>query len=204
MEEVLDFDEYIKNLSNIDRVYHLRFNLNSGRILELTPAIKRLITEKDLLEISVEEARDILNSSLGLLSYRVDITGKTKTLVPTTNIETGSSKFVIDDVLYRIPLLEFSDIKNPDVRVTYIRKEKKLKLIFKKNLKSKDKFMFSDGLVKFFITDYNDPNILLEKPIEVNIVTSKINTFEIKNMILPENYSIYTRRIFDRYILENK
>lgn len=202
MEEVFDFDEYIKQLQTIEKVYHVIFDLSTGRILELTPAVKTTITEKNKIEISKEEAKEIMNSSLGLLSHRVDITKTPMTLI---SVEIANlNTFVIDDILHRVPDSKYSKIKSPDVKLTYDRNKRELKIKVKTDSKKTEKFTFNDGWIKFFVTEYNDPNVLLRDPIEINIFNLDKNVFKLTDIILPEDYSIYTRRIFKDYLLENK
>lgn len=204
MEEILDFDIYINNSQKVEKVYHIIFDKNSGRILELYPSTKTVITDKNKLEISVEDAKEILESPLGLMSYRVTVSEKDFKLVPINSVDSNSNRFIIDDVLHRIPNIEFTKIKSPDIKLTYFREKKLMTLSVKKNSQLTQKFLFIDGWIKFFITRYNDPNVLLFDPIEVNILDTKNKKIEIKNLILPEDFSVYTRRIFKNYVLEVK
>ena len=60
-----------------------------------------------------------------------------------------------------------------------------------------------DTVMDFYITDYNDPNVLIEKfSITVDELVSKTKTISVKNF--PEKFSIYTRRIFKNYMVEIK
>jgi hypothetical protein len=53
----------------------------------------------------------------------------------------------------------------------------------------------------FFLTEYNDPNYLIYSiPVRLNelIKQQKI----VNNIVLPEKFSVYTRRLFKNYIVE--
>jgi hypothetical protein len=69
-------------------------------------------------------------------------------------------------------------------------------------LKKRNIVWDGDTEMLFFITDYNDPNVLYET------VSVKINELIGQSKIIPmihfDNFSIYTRRIFKRYVLEIK
>jgi hypothetical protein len=50
------------------------------------------------------------------------------------------------------------------------------------------------------ITEYNDPNALIEMiSIRAGDITENAKSF---NVVLPKKFSIYTRRIFDKYVFE--
>jgi len=52
----------------------------------------------------------------------------------------------------------------------------------------------------FLVTDYNDPNVLLHMlSIRAGDITENTKLFTLD---LPNRFSVYTRRIFDKYIFE--
>jgi hypothetical protein len=55
--------------------------------------------------------------------------------------------------------------------------------------------------MNFLITEYNDPNILYEM---ISLTVSDLvgKTKIIKNLTLPDRYSIYSRRVFKNYVVE--
>ncbi len=53
----------------------------------------------------------------------------------------------------------------------------------------------------FFITEYNDPNILYQSVVvTLADIIAKSHTVDVTN--LPVKFSIYTRRVFKNYVIE--
>jgi hypothetical protein len=69
----------------------------------------------------------------------------------------------------------------------------------------KKRKIFWDGETKmdFLLTDYNDPNILFKMiSITLSDIIEKSKT--INDIEVPENFSLYTRRIFKNYLIDIK
>jgi hypothetical protein len=67
---------------------------------------------------------------------------------------------------------------------------------------SKNIIWDGDTEMIFLVTDYNDPNVLMQMiSIRVGDITENTKSFNIE---LPNKFSVYTRRIFDKYIFETK
>jgi hypothetical protein len=65
--------------------------------------------------------------------------------------------------------------------------------------------MFWDGHteLEFTITDYNDPNIVRDNfTIKVSDIDGK--RVELDNLDIPKYFSVYTRRLFKNYMIEEK
>jgi hypothetical protein len=118
----------------------------------------------------------------------------------------------LDDVLHRIPLIQYTDIIKPDVYLTYTAKTKTLKIQlsteFGGNKKYKDankqrKFVWDGSTVMdFLITEYNDPNLIYKMfSVKINDLVGK--TVTVKD-ISYDNFSVYTRRLFKNYVIELK
>ena len=118
----------------------------------------------------------------------------------------------IDDVLHRVPLKEYSNVLNPDILITYYKKSQKLNIelnselggtkIYDEKQKIKRNVIWSgDTDMNFYITAFNDPHILYTV-LTTTLEELREQSFERHDIILPENFSIYTRRLLKNYICE--
>lgn len=193
MEEIMDFDEFLRTVVIPEETYWFEFNEN-GDIISLHPghAVEH-ISKKIQIDKSIVE--DIYEGTASLKHYRIDIT--TGSLIKLSlNSINGLTK--IDDVLHRIIDKKWSRINRPDISVEYSTAEKVL--TFKINPLLKTLEWQGDQDLIFLITSYNDPNILLEM---ITINVNELVAYPHKiNVDLPEKFSIYTRRLFDKYTFE--
>ena len=91
------------------------------------------------------------------------------------------------------------DITKPDIAIEYNREE--AVLTFKINPLLKTIEWQGDQDMIFLVTEYNDPNVLQEMiSFNVNELVKYPQRFTLE---LPEKFSIYTRRIFDKYTYED-
>ena len=193
-QELMDFDEWIKLPVN-QVEYFAKFNEETGVLLGIYPshAAQDIINK---IKIDEEVATQIASGEENLFSYRVDL--PTKKLLKISKFSTHSL-IKIDDVLHRVVDKKWSKITDPDVVVSY-NKEHKL-LTFSMNSKySKNIIWDGDTEMIFLVTDYNDPNVLIQMiSIRAGDITENVKSISVD---LPEKFSIYTRRIFDKYIFE--
>lgn len=120
----------------------------------------------------------------------------------------------IDDLLHRVPTTEFSNIEDPDMFIT-VDADKFVfelstalggtKINIKANGRKLRKMIWSGQTdLCFYITDYNDPNVLYQK-IEFSLQDLIEKTVVVpKNKTVPKDISVYTRRLFKNYIVEMK
>jgi len=193
-QELMDFDEWIKlPINQVE--YFAKFNEENGALLGIYPshAAQDFVNK---IKIDEEIATQIASGEENLFSYRVDL--PTKKLLKISKFSTHSL-IKIDDVLHRVVDKKWSKITDPDVVVSY-NKEHKL-LTFSMNSKySKNIIWDGDTEMIFLVTDYNDPNVLMQMiSIRAGDITENIKSISVD---LPEKFSIYTRRIFDKYIFE--
>jgi hypothetical protein len=118
----------------------------------------------------------------------------------------------LDDVLHRIPLIQYTDIAKPDVYLTYTAKSQTLKIQLStefggtktyKDANKQRKFVWDGSTVMdFLITEYNDPNLIYKMfSVKINDLVGK--TVTVKNVSY-DNFSVYTRRLFKNYVIELK
>ena len=197
MEEKLDlplFDEWIKTLEVPEETYFFEFD-NDGNIIALHPG-QTVSGIKNKIQVDNSIALAIYESGETLRHYKVDIVSGRVIKVNLSNI-TGLHK--IDNVLHRVIDKRWSNITKPDIAIEYDKEE--LLLTFKINPLLKTVEWQGDQDMVFLITEYNDPNILQEMiSFNVNDLVKYPQRIKVD---LPKKFSIYTRRIFDKYTYED-
>ena len=197
MEEKLDlapFDEWIKTLEVPEETYFFEFDLD-GNVMALHPG-PSVDHIKNKIQIDLDIALGIYERGETLRHYKVDIVSGRVIKINLASI-TGLSK--IDDVLHRVIDKKWSKISKPDVSIEYARAD--ALLTFKINPLLKTIEWQGDQDMVFLITEYNDPNVLQEMiSFNVNELVKYPQRF---TLTLPEKFSIYTRRIFDKYTYED-
>lgn len=190
----MDFDEWIQLPQNQNIEYFVTFK-EDGSLSGVYPS-HAVDHNQPKLQIDNEIAQAIANGIENLFSYKVDIA--TQTLLKINKFSTHHL-IKIDDVLHRIVDKQWSTINDPDILVTHNRNKDLLE--FSMNVQySADTIWTGDTSMNFLITEYNDPNVLLAMiSVCAGDIIGHAKTFDIK---LPKKFSIYTRRIFDKYILE--
>jgi hypothetical protein len=206
MEEVQDFDKWLTEQTLPVVEYYAVYDDKTGEIKGIYPG-HAAINETYKVKIESNIAEDIFAGTLNTFFCWVDLEDQTFQIGESTNL------IKIDQLLHRVIEEKYSIEKNFDVFITYQRKNEKL--IFelsekyygtKKNhyypdLKKKKSNWNGDLEMTFYITRYNDPNILNQ------IVSFKIDDLVEKQKIvekvsLPEKFSIYTRRLLKEYRYE--
>ena len=193
-QELMDFDEWIKLPVNQTVEYYATFK-DDGSLIGVYPSHAVLdITNK--IKIDEEIATAVSTGVENLFSYRVDV--PTKKLVKLNKFSTHSL-IKIDDILHRIIDKKWSNMQDPDI--TILHDTKNSTLIFSMSNKYSNNIIW-DGATEmiFLVTDYNDPNVLLHMlSIRAGDITENTKLFTLD---LPNRFSVYTRRIFDKYIFE--
>lgn len=196
MEEKLDlppFDQWIKNLEIPEETYFFEFD-NDGNVMALHPG-QSVGGIKNKIQVDNSIALAIYESGETLRHYKVDIISGRVLKVNLASI-TGLHK--IDDVLHRVIDKRWTTVTKPDIAIEYNRTESLL--TFKINPLLKTVEWQGDQEMVFLITEYNDPNVL-QKMISFN-VNELIKYPQRINVELQKKFSIYTRRIFDKYTFE--
>ena len=197
MEEKLDlalFDEWIKTVEVPEETYFFEFDLDGNVIaLHPGPAVDHI---KNKIQVDLDVALGIYDRGETLRHYKVDVISGRVIKVNLASI-TGLTK--IDDVLHRVIDKKWSKISKPDVSIEYARAD--ALLTFKINPLLKTIEWQGDQDMIFLITEYNDPNVLQEM---INFNVNELVKYPQRfNLTLPGKFSIYTRRIFDKYTYED-
>jgi hypothetical protein len=203
MEEVMDFDEWYANYVPPEVQYVAVFDPLTGKVLTVGPAAA-FESETNKVSIDNEVAERIINADIHIEHCLVDINSneleiaEVKTLVK------------IDDVLHRIALAKYTTIRNPDIYLLYESKDKTLTVTLSEEfggtqipetpVKQRKIVWDGDTEMDFLITEYNDPNLIFE------MFSVKINDLIGKPVVIEnidyEKFSVYTRRLFKKYVIE--
>jgi hypothetical protein len=206
MEEMIEFEDFIKNIQLPELTYSATFNPTTGAVISVGPS-HAFVDEQNKISLDRETAEQIIDGTIKVNSCFVDITGGK------LEIAEIQSVYKIDDVLHRIIEKRWSTITKPEIYISYDRIKKTLtvelteeyfgtkKVPKKYHPISKRKVIWSgETEMSFLITDYNDPNILYKMvSLTVSDLVEKKKIF--KDIELPDRFSIYTRRIFKNYVL---
>ena len=205
MEKLIDFDTWIREYTSEETKYVAVFDPQTGSVVSVGPdhAFDNI---KNKIPIDRELAESIINAEIKISSCVVDINLNKIEIAEIKNV------YKIDDVLHRIISTEYFDIKNPNIYLTHDSVNNILKIELSKEFggtrkptipyKTRKILWDGDTEMNFFITDYNDPNVLFE------IFSVKINELIGKSKILYninyDKFSVYTRRLFKNYVIEYK
>lgn len=193
MEDFLkDFQEWANSIE-IDEVKYFAVFNEHGEITGIYPGYEcESISNK--IEIDNSIALSVFEGTTNLNSYVVDLDNETVEFVEIKSLNK------IDDVIHRIINKRWAKIDSPEVELIYYRKESTLKIKLNEKFKTKKIFWNGSTDMKFIVSDYNDPNIFYDTiSFTINDLISDNATIKI---VLPEIYSIYTRRLFKNYVIE--
>jgi len=195
-QELMDFDEWISLPANQTIEYYVTFK-EDGSLLGVYPS-HAIGDVQNKIKIDEDIAIAISTGVENLFSYKVDI--PTRTLLK-INRFSMHNLIKIDDVLHRIIDKKWSNINDPDIIVNYSSDNNLLDFSMSSRY-SKNIVWDGDTAMIFLITEYNDPNALIEMiSIRVGDITENTKSFQ---LTLPNKFSVYTRRIFDKYVFEIK
>jgi hypothetical protein len=201
----IDFDEWIKNFKIEPVKYFALFDPVNGSISGIYPN-SALPDSKTLIEIDDETAGLIHEGKIQLQNCFVDLdSGK---------FEIAELKVLnkIDDLLHRIVEKQWASMDKEDVYVKYLSTSKSLRFELtdrlggtKKSGSQSKRKLHWDGstTMTFLVTEYNDPNIVYDIiRFKIDDIVGKSKTYKLN--VIPERFSLYTKRIFPNYIIETK
>lgn len=208
MEEIT-VDNFFTEVIIPEQKFAAMFDPITGELLSVGPDTA-FEDCKNKIEIDQETAELIIEGKIAIQSCFININSN--------ELEFVEEKAVIkiDDVLHRIPERKWANYDKIDLYITYNSKIKTLtfqlseefqgtKKLPKKFQPAKARRIKWDGntIMDFIISDYNDPNIThstISFSLNELIGQDKI----IKDVMLSNEYSIYTRRIFKNCVVEFK
>jgi hypothetical protein len=187
--------------------YQAAYDPHDGTIQAIGPH-GSLAAYKYVINIDTELAEQAMDAKIPLHLLAVDFEKDPVECVLIKNVENK-----IDDILHRIIEYKWSKIKSPSVVVEYNQQEKTItfgltkhydgQYVFNKRLKKiKPKLIRwqGDTLMHFYATNYNDPHVSYYSwAFDIDTLRSKNIVYN--DIILPETFSIFTRRLLDDYVL---
>ena len=192
-QELMDFDKWLEIQHTNVIEYYAVYDAD-GNVTSVGPS-HSFNNIENKIKIDDDVALGILDGRENLFSYKVDV--RTKTIIKLNNFATHTLT-KIDDVLHRVIDRKWSKIIDPDILIEY--NSKKSELQFSMNKKYKKNIWEGETEMNFLITDYNDPNILLKLiTFKVGDIAENNKTFSVD---ITEKFSIYTRRLFDQYVMD--
>ena len=197
MEEINSsgFDEWIKTVKIEEEEEEFFFSYDAdGLVTGLHPKLGAIHFDKKI-KVDIDTAHNIIEGKEHLRTFRVNTV--TKELVKMSSFLT-SSLTRIDDILHRIIDKKWATFDEPDVTVRYIIDE--AKLVFSLSPKHKGVIWDGDVEMHFLITGYNDPNDL--KGMLMFHVGDLVDHDKEFNLEIYGKFSVYTRRMFEKYIFE--
>lgn len=193
MEEVIDFDQWYLN-HKIVIEYWAVYDPDTGKVKGIYPN-ESVDTYEHKIKIDAETAESIGSGKILLSNCFVDFDSDTLEITEIKPL------LKIDDLLHRIVDQRWVDMEDPEVTVTV--EDTNLKFKLSEKAKGKKRVHYSgDTVMDFYITEYNDPNILIKK-ISMSL-DDLVKNDKIFHVSLPTRFSIFTKRIFKKYILINE
>jgi hypothetical protein len=203
MEKMIDFDQWYLNWKPSPVDYVAVFDPHTGAVLSVGPS-HAFINEKHKVPIDKEMAESIISAEIKISSCIININSNTLEIAEIRAV------YKIDDVLHRIISIEYAADMIPEIYLTHISKNKTLKIEMSKEFqgtynpkspyKTRQILWAGDTEMNFFITDYNDPNVLFETfSVTINDLVGKSKMIKDFNY---KKFSIYTRRLFKNYVIK--
>jgi len=205
METIEDFDKWLAEYKPPEVTYVAVFDPSTGKVQSVGPDYA-FPDQVNQVPIDPELAQSIISAQIQIEKCLIDVnSGK----IEIAEIQTLNK---LDDVLHRIISVGYTDMTDPDVYLTYSKKDKTLKIQLSaefggtkkyKNQRSPRNIVWDGNTsMDFLITGYNDPNEILQVvSLTINELVGK--TIKIKNINYPR-FSVYTKRLFKKYAIEYK
>jgi hypothetical protein len=204
MEEELDFEFPQIDLAPVN--YVAVFDKETGAVISIGPEN----SFKDIdnkIPIDKEFFIDVVECRVNIHNCFIDFYDLKLEIKEVKNL------YKIDDVLHRIPESTFVDFVDSDIYTSYNSETEQLTIelterfhgtrpLIETSVKKQKTIWSGDTRLNFFITEYNDPHKLI-KAISINLEELTTSPYTL-DLHLPKKFSIFTRRLFKKYIMEVK
>jgi hypothetical protein len=196
MEEITDFDKWLQTFIVEPIEYYAIYNPQTTEVIGIYPKNSAKGIEHKVL-IDLDLAESILEGTISLRSCFVDEIDDVLQVVQTRSVRT------IDDILHRVVSKEFATFEEADLCITFNSESNTITLSLNEKLKRKKIRWDSHALLKFLVTEYNDPHKVIQ------VITTTLNDLYENNQIYQytesdKNFSVFTSRIFKNYIFEKQ
>jgi hypothetical protein len=196
MEEITDFDKWLQAIVIEPIEYYAIYNPQTAEVIGIYPKNSaRDIEHKVLIDLDLAES--ILEGKVSLRSCFVDEVDDILQVVQTQSVRQ------IDDILHRVVSKEFATFDEADLCITFNSELNTITLSLIEKLKRKKIRWDSYAVLKFLITEYNDPH-------KVNqVITATLDDLYNNDQTYQytgtdKNFSVFTSRMFKNYIFEKQ
>lgn len=194
MEQVIDFDTWIKNYVPPQVKYYAVYDPDTGEVKGVYPDnAAGEITHK--IEIDNDLAEDIQNGIVRMNTCFVDLDSEKIEIVEKHSLRK------IDDILHRIIDKKYAKCTAPDISVIYNSDIQKITIEMSDALRDKKLKFDGETVVQFLITDYNDPHYIYET-ISFKLEDLKNQPQSVPLNIAAKKFSVFTNRLFKNYVFQ--
>ena len=196
MEEITDFDKWLQTFVADPIEYYAIYNPQSAEVIGIYPRNSaREIEHKVLIDLDLAES--IFEGRVSLRSCFVDEVDDILQVVQTQSVRQ------IDDILHRVVSKEFATFDEADLCITFNSELNTITLLLIEKLKRKNIRWGNSTVLKFLITEYNDPHKVIQ------VITTTLENLYITDQTFEyigtdKNFSVFTSRIFKNYIFEKQ
>jgi hypothetical protein len=196
MEEITDFDKWLQTIVVEPIEYYAIYNPQTAEVIGIYPKNSaRDIEHKVLIDLDLAES--ILEGKVSLRSCFVDEVDDILQVVQTQSVRQ------IDDILHRVVSREFATFDEADLCITFNSELNTITLLLIEKLKRKNIRWGNSTVLKFLITEYNDPHKVIQ------VITTTLENLYITDQTFEyigtdKNFSVFTSRIFKNYIFEKQ
>jgi hypothetical protein len=196
MEEITDFDKWLQMLIVEPVEYYAIYNPQTAEVIGIYPKNSAKDIEHKVL-IDLDLAESILEGKVSLRSCFVDEVDDILQVVQTQSVRQ------IDDILHRVVSKAFATFDEADLCITFNSELNTITLLLIEKLKRKNIRWANSTVLKFLITEYNDPHKVIQ------VITTTLDDLYNNNQTYQytgtdKNFSVFTSRIFKNYIFEKQ
>ena len=196
MEEIVDFDEWIKNFVPVEPEYYAIYDKDSGVVTGIYPEHSSRHLE-NRLKVDRELAESIFSGKLNMSNCFVDFDSDSESL----EIVQVHCLRKIDDILHRIVDKTYSAITKADIVVRHYVKGKKIRFELTDFFTNRKVRWSGDTELRFILCAYNDPHKIYQV-ISFTLAELSSSRKEYKLKFNEEKFSVFTTRVLKTYTLE--
>jgi hypothetical protein len=192
MEKITDFNKWLQTIVAEPITYYAIYNPQTAEVIGIYPKNSaRDIEHKVLIDLDLAES--ILEGKISLKSCFVDEVDDVLQVVQTQSVRK------IDDILHRVISQEFATFEEADLYVTFDSISNNITISINEKIKRKKIRWDSHAPLRFLITEYNDPNKVIQ------VITTTLddlynNDQTVEYIGIDKSFSVFTSRVFKNYI----
>ena len=196
MEEITDFDKWLQAIVVEPIEYYAIYNPQTSEVIGIYPKNSaKDIKHKVLIDLDLAES--ILEGKVSLRSCFVDEVDDVLQVVQTQSVRT------IDDILHRVVSKEFATFDKADLSIIFNSELNTITLSLNEKLKRKKIRWDNSALLKFLITEYNDPHKVIQI-ITITLEDLYVTDQKFQYIGTAKTFSVFTSRVFKNYIFVEK